>query len=221
MITLLLVFFILLASMSQLKLKQLAELMTAFRQVTQGASAASHHHARLSAPATRAPGRAPSRPASRPSLYEQLKAIVERDHLGNLVELQQASYGVNLYFLPAAYFASGHASLSPSTQAVLKDLTPILARIPNTLVLQGYADKVPIDTQEYHSNWDLSGMRAARVADALMADGINPHRMIVEGYGRWHPIASNRTPQGEAANRTVRLVIVNRSLSYRSLAHGH
>jgi OOP family OmpA-OmpF porin len=66
-------------------------------------------------------------------------------------------------------------------------------------VVEGHTDSV--GTHEY--NYKLSDRRANRVAQALMAKGIDERRIFAKGFGKTIPIASNKTAEGRAKNRRV------------------
>ena len=57
-------------------------------------------------------------------------------------------------------------------------------------------------------NQGLSERRALSVADYLSGHGVQSARIATRGYGESQPIASNDTPQGQAANRRVEVKIV-------------
>ncbi|WP_220718825.1 OmpA family protein [Agarivorans litoreus] len=73
--------------------------------------------------------------------------------------------------------------------------------IANELTIDavGYTDSIGND--EY--NMALSLRRADNVADALLAAGVTPDRVIEEAKGKAAPAASNATEEGRAHNRRV------------------
>jgi chemotaxis protein MotB len=105
-------------------------------------------------------------------------------------------------------FASGSASLSNAAVTVLRDISRVLATVPNPLQVEGNTDNRPIHTQEFPSNWELSAARAASVVHLLTRLGIDPSRLSAIGYGEHRPAASNDTEEGRAENRRVTLVII-------------
>ena len=67
---------------------------------------------------------------------------------------------------------------------------------------------VPIRTSRFRSNWDLSAMRAASVANVLVAtDELLPEQLMIQGFADTRPLASNLTPEGRGTNRRVEMVI--------------
>jgi chemotaxis protein MotB len=68
---------------------------------------------------------------------------------------------------------------------------------------------VPIHTQRYPSNWDLSTARAVSVLKYLIdVGGINPQRLSAVGYGESRPMAPNDSAANRAKNRRVEIVLV-------------
>jgi outer membrane protein OmpA-like peptidoglycan-associated protein len=53
----------------------------------------------------------------------------------------------------------------------------------------------------------LSTRRAATVATFLVSQGLNPNIVSAKGFGDTHPVASNDTPQGRAANRRIEITV--------------
>lgn len=105
-------------------------------------------------------------------------------------------------------FGSGNATVTPGFEDLLQSLATLLADVPGTISIDGHTDDVPIRTSQFRSNWDLSAMRAASVANVLTAtDALAPERLIVQGFADTRPLASNLTNEGRAENRRVELMI--------------
>ena len=60
-------------------------------------------------------------------------------------------------------FASGSAQLTWEFEGLLLDMAEVLADMPGDLAIEGHTDNVPIRTERFYSNWDLSAARAAAV----------------------------------------------------------
>jgi chemotaxis protein MotB len=100
-------------------------------------------------------------------------------------------------------FSSGSASSTSSASAVITELTAILKQTNNFIRVRGYTDAIPIYTEQFPSNWELSVVRAASIVRLLEKLGIAPARMAIEGYGQYAPFADNSTAQGRSQNRKV------------------
>jgi outer membrane protein OmpA-like peptidoglycan-associated protein len=74
-----------------------------------------------------------------------------------------------------------------------------------TIVAEGHTDNRGTDA--YNEN--LSLRRASAVRDYLIAGGIAPSRIQIQGFGESRPVASNDTDDGRAQNRRVELRVRN------------
>lgn len=106
------------------------------------------------------------------------------------------------------YFASGSADLGADAMPVLQEVSDFLARIPNSVVVEGHTDNVPPDGKKWASNWQLSGERALSVLQALEDYGVASERLSASAFGDIRPVQSNDTPEGRSYNRRVDIVIV-------------
>ena len=68
-----------------------------------------------------------------------------------------------------------------------------------TATIEGHTDSK--GTHEY--NYNLSQLRAKKVALALGSMGIDDDRIITKGFGETVPVASNQSEEGRAQNRRV------------------
>ncbi len=105
-------------------------------------------------------------------------------------------------------FETGRADLSEQAKVVLDKLYPIFLKIPNTIIVEGHTDNVPIKTVQFPSNWELSATRATQVIRYLIEEKNFPkERIAATGYGEYHPVSPNDTPEEKAQNRRVDFVI--------------
>lgn len=68
-------------------------------------------------------------------------------------------------------FEPGQVSLSPDGLEAAAALAEVLILIGNRVEIAGHTDTVPISTETFPSNWDLSLARAFAMADAVRAAG--------------------------------------------------
>ena len=105
-------------------------------------------------------------------------------------------------------FPSGSAQLTGEFEGLLLEMAKVLATIPGNLTIEGHTDNVPIRTERFYSNWDLSAARAAAVANVLLArDYVQPTRLAVTGRADTEPRVSNTSPGNRAKNRRVEIII--------------
>jgi chemotaxis protein MotB len=98
----------------------------------------------------------------------------------------------------------------PGAADKIKRIAAVLMQYGLDMRVEGHSDNVPIHNAAFNSNWDLSTARAMAVAMMLVNEsGVDPKRMSIAGYGEYHPVASNDTPDGRRSNRRVDIVIVS------------
>lgn len=106
-------------------------------------------------------------------------------------------------------FPSGVAQLNDSARKVLDDVAGVLSRFPNPIRVEGYTDDRPINTRRFPSNWELSAARAGSVARLFGERGVDPSHIGIFGWGEYHPVASNDTPDGRNRNRRIAIVVLS------------
>lgn len=103
-------------------------------------------------------------------------------------------------------FATGSATLLPTSFTVLDDVHKVLVDAPSMeLRIEGHTDNEGNET----ANYRLSKERAESVKVYLTSRGVESSRIEVVGYGETRPIDTNRTSSGRATNRRVEFHIVS------------
>jgi chemotaxis protein MotB len=138
-------------------------------------------------------------------IRERLQAFVDENDLEGTVRVVMESDGVYLRIETVVLFGSGEAAIRSQGQQVINALSRVTRELKVPVVVSGHADNRPINTSYFASNWELSAARAAGVARALVEDGHPPTLVKVESYGEFKPVADNDTPEGRAQNRRVEL----------------
>jgi outer membrane protein OmpA-like peptidoglycan-associated protein len=101
-------------------------------------------------------------------------------------------------------FATDQDAVMPGFYPTLNSVGLVLNRFNRTLVdVNGHTDSVGSDSY----NFGLSQRRALSVANYLSAQGVDGRRLVVNGYGKTQPIASNATEDGRAQNRRVEIYL--------------
>ena len=139
------------------------------------------------------------------NLVEELESEIE----SGKIEIHRLRGRLQVRALDRILFDSGSAAIKPEGAEVLEKLGAQLAGIGGHRVrVQGHTDDVPISTESFPSNWELSAARAARVARFLSEAGLPGPRLSAEGHGPHQPIDSNETSEGRARNRRIEIVLV-------------
>jgi len=77
----------------------------------------------------------------------------------------------------------------------------------NQIRIEGHTDDLPIHNSVFPSNWELSSARAISVLRYFIQKGIEPQRLAAVGYGEYHPLVPNTSPENRARNRRVEIYI--------------
>jgi outer membrane protein OmpA-like peptidoglycan-associated protein len=99
-------------------------------------------------------------------------------------------------------FDTNRAEIRPDFYAVLNSVVLVIKEYEKTIIeVTGHTDST--GTVEY--NLELSQRRADSVGGYLKGQGVNPMRVLTQGFGKQYPIAGNDTPEGRQQNRRVEL----------------
>lgn len=124
------------------------------------------------------------------------------------IQLEEGRQQIILRVEENGSFPSGSADITPAFESLLSRMAVVLARVPGDLTIEGHTDDVPIRTDRFHSNWDLSAARAAAVANTLLRHAdIEAARIRVEGHAATDPREANATDQARARNRRVEIIV--------------
>ncbi len=126
--------------------------------------------------------------------------------------------GDRFVFQSEVLFPSGAADLSSEGRKDLNKFADVYEEVegqlppdlPVIIEVQGHTDRVPIHTERFRSNWELSTARALGVVDYLIERGIPPERLAAVGMGEYHPIDPGNTPAAYRKNRRIELKITSR-----------
>lgn len=145
---------------------------------------------------------------------KKVDELVNNSELKGSVTTSIQERGLLISFNDSVFFNSGEANIKTDWQSKLKSISKILNGIDNYIRVEGHTDNVAINTDYFHSNWQLSSVRAANVVEFLITQGsVSPGRLSSVGYGEYRPIKSNDTEEGKSANRRVDIVILNTKLN--------
>ncbi len=134
-------------------------------------------------------------------LRVQTAEVVKSLQVEDVVGIGEDEQGLVIEFASSAFYQPGSADIRPEAFPVLEQIVATLnePRYQNFQIeVQGHTDDIPINTERYPSNWELSGDRATRVVRFMADVGIRKERMVAMAYADIAPKAPNRTPEGQA-----------------------
>ena len=148
-----------------------------------------------------------SGPESEIAPEPDLLASLALDHLDKNIEVIVSKGAVSFRISSEILFGSGRAELEDAGLDVIDRLVPTLAAGRYRIIVEGHTDNLPIQTERFPSNWELSASRASSVVRYLQLADIKATRLSATGYADTRPIADNADERGRASNRRVELVM--------------
>jgi chemotaxis protein MotB len=148
-----------------------------------------------------------------PSMAYLTKLLADEIKDGK-VEVRLDARGLVVSLRQAAFFPSGGDEIASSGLQSLEKIAKTLRDLPNPVRLEGHTDSIPIHTQRFPSNWELSTARSIAMLQVFTGRyGIPDDRFAVAGFAETQPIDSNDTVEGRTHNRRVDIVILNRPVA--------
>lgn len=142
-------------------------------------------------------------------LEKEARAEFEKFALAEAVLVGRDGRGVTVSFRDELFFAPGSAELKPEARPLLASVAAFARKARRALVVEGHADNLPLKSERFASNLELSAARAGRVYAALLnEENVSPDALSAAGYGEYRPVAANATPEGRARNRRVDILFV-------------
>ncbi|MDX1552679.1 MAG: peptidoglycan -binding protein [Marinobacter sp.] len=147
----------------------------------------------------------------------------QSEFFGRLRDILQDNENIRIvgdrFLLPSELlFASGSASLGAEGQRELDKLAEVLldvsSAIPDDidwiLRIDGHTDRLPINTEEFPSNWELSTARAVAVVRYLASEGVPQSRMVAAGFGEFFPVDEGSSIEALQRNRRIEIKLTDR-----------
>lgn len=150
-------------------------------------------------------------------LEERLQHYLEENNLNADVLVNLETRGLVLRFQDNILFQPGRAEIKEEFKAILAAIAEFLKEPEfqtKNVRIEGHTDTVPVKyNDKYETNWELSVARASNVVRYLIEEmKLEPSRFSASGYSEYHPIAPNDTDENKAKNRRVDIVILRSEL---------
>ena len=116
---------------------------------------------------------------------------------------------VRIRLMGESTFNSGRADIRGTMKPLLGKIADVFKDNEETIIIAGHTDNVPLRAgSQFKTNLQLSMARAASVADFFLTQGlIDPSRISTMGFGQYRPIDTNDTPDGRKKNRRVEIIL--------------
>lgn len=137
-----------------------------------------------------------------------LAASLKDEIKSGKVEVETEGSKIIVRILEKGSFVSGSAELDDEFKPVLDKIRDSLAKVQGKIKISGHTDDLPIFTNRFRSNWELSAARATSVLHALTEDSEFPtSRFELIGSADTKPRVPNDSEENRAKNRRVDIVI--------------
>ncbi|MHC1701653.1 MAG: flagellar motor protein MotB [Humidesulfovibrio sp.] len=109
-------------------------------------------------------------------------------------------------------FARGDVVLTDKGLAIISEMKDFFIQHPDqTINIRGYTDdQPPPGGSRFKDNWEVSSMRAVNVLRVLMSMGIKSNRLTSTGLADLNPLFPNTSEEYRAQNRRVEFVLEKR-----------
>lgn len=109
-------------------------------------------------------------------------------------------------------FGLGQVTLTPEGRRVIAELKDFFIRYHDqTINIRGFTDDIlPRSGGRFDDNWEISALRAVNVLRYLMELGIEPVRLTSTGLAEMYPLFPNTTDENRSRNRRVEFVLEKR-----------
>jgi chemotaxis protein MotB len=142
------------------------------------------------------------------TLRANLSDFAIQNGIDDRLQVARSSEGIVIRIGGSLLFESGRAVLSAPSSELLGRVVTLLKPLPNHVRIEGHTDDIPPDGFLFRDNWQLSVARAKAVLDSIVATGVDPSRLAIEGLAQYEPLVANDTEEDRARNRRVDLVIL-------------
>ncbi len=135
---------------------------------------------------------------------EKLKSILENNELKDKVDVDMRAGEVFIRLKDNMLFIPGNADLRKNYTKLLSIIAKLFFDSATQITIEGHTDNIPIKTEQFPSNWELSMGRAMSVVRYFINEvKVSPAKIHAAGFGEHNPIATNDTAEGRSKNRRV------------------
>ena len=147
----------------------------------------------------------------RSQIYEQVEQF--RDNMQDKIDdgditVEEVKNGLLIQLGSKLLFDSGDANLLADAYPILTEIATATKNHATEIVVAGHTDNVPINSEKYPSNWELSSARSLSVVKYLVDEaGMNPKILGAAAYGEYRPLVPNESPEHRKINRRVEFLV--------------
>jgi len=149
---------------------------------------------------------------SQRKVFAEVKTLQTKKGVEGLVSANFEDGVITLRVPGDVMFQSGQIDLTPQGRQLLLTLKNFFIQHKDqTIKIVGYTDNVrPSEKSRFKDNWEISALRAVSVLRDLLDMGIESTRLTATGLAYLNPLYPNTTEEYRAKNRRVEFVLEKR-----------
>lgn len=210
---LLLVFFILLFSLSSLEVKRFSETFASVRTAFGGRSNSDPITSQIKAQENTVLETIKLQRQiiqSQEKVYSEITTYLTQNGVEGIIGAVFDEGIITLTVPSEVLFSPGSVELSGQAKKVLEPLLDIFVKRKNQNInIRGYTDNTTARSGG-RDNWEVSSLRAVNVLRFFLNKGIPANRMTATGLGDTNPLYPNTTPENMAKNRRIEFILERR-----------
>jgi chemotaxis protein MotB len=147
-------------------------------------------------------------------LLTKVNQYITENNLQAQVSANDGQRGVVIKLNDLILFDLGKADLKPASLPILDKLASLFRTLNTKVSIEGHTDNLPLQTGSlYRDNWGLSQARSVSVVrHFLNTEGMHDDMFVSSAYADTVPVSSNDTEENRAKNRRVEIVVLREPL---------
>lgn len=148
-------------------------------------------------------------------LKGEVDKYIKENGLEDDIVAKSYKKGLVISFKDDILFNSGEAILKQDYIENIKKVGDLLKTVDYYVRVEGYTDNVKMSNDKFKSNWELSSARANEVLHFLVDNGyVSNEKICSVGYGEYRPVAGNDTAEGRNKNRRVDILLIDKKYEF-------
>lgn len=141
------------------------------------------------------------------TIYIEMEAFIQEESLQEVVSVTLLEDRLEISLGNVLLFEQGEATLKKNAEVILYQVGGLFNKNDGQIVVEGHTDDVPIETNAFPSNWELSSARASSVVRFLRQVGVQENRFVVMAFNQFKPVVPNTDDVSRAKNRRVKITV--------------
>lgn len=142
-------------------------------------------------------------------IFSDARSYVSEKGMEGLIGANLDAGKITLRLPSSVLFDSGKVQVTNEGKKVLRGLKDFFIRHSDQQInIQGFTDNIPpSQASRFRDNWEISSLRAINVLRYFLEQGIEPRRVTATGFADLKPLVPNNSPENRARNRRVEIVL--------------